>query len=117
MVPHHCFERILLPVGAGEGARIEQHFAKVPREEVPVPDTEMIVLVPAQEKALQVERSQKMIDSGHPLGHAVVVSVIRLKGKSMVLAKNSAQGLFASATEAHVGPNLPQGHIPVANQP
>jgi hypothetical protein len=76
----------------------------------------MVVLVPAKKKALQVERSQKMIDSGHPLGHPVVVSVIRLKGKSVVLAKNSAQESFASAGEAHVGPYLPQGRIAIANQ-
>src|SRR5713226_7363086 len=102
MAPYHCFEVLLLPVGTGEGARIEQHFAKVAGKEVPVPDAEMVVLVPAQKKALQVERSQKMIDSGHPLGHPVVVSVICLKGEIVVLAKNRAKEPFVSTGEAHV---------------
>src|SRR5947207_12556217 len=90
MVLYHRFKVILLPVGAGEGTRIEQHFAKVPGKEVPVPDTKMVVLVPAKKKALQVERGNQVIDLGHPLGHPVVVSVIRLKSKSLVMPKNSA---------------------------
>src|SRR2546425_6606412 len=116
MVLYHRFKVILLPIGAGEGTRIEQYFAKVPGKEVPVPYTKMVVLVPAQEKTLQLERSQKMIDSGHPLGHPVVVGVIRLKGKSLVMPKNSAQESFASAGEAHVGPYLPQARTAIANQ-
>src|SRR6266446_8725868 len=57
-----------------------------------------------------------MIDSGHPLGHPLIISVIRLKGKSLVMPKNSAQESFASAGEAHVGPYLPQARTAIANQ-
>jgi hypothetical protein len=76
----------------------------------------MVVLVPAQKKTLQVERSKNMINSSHPLGHPVIVCVICFKGKIIVIAKNGARELFASAREAHVSPNLSQIHIPVANQ-
>jgi hypothetical protein len=116
MVLDHAFETILLPVRAGESERIKQHFANVAGQEVPVPDAEMVVLVPAKEQALQVKWSQEMIDLRYPLRHAVIVSIFRLKGKIMVLAENGAGKIFASAGEAHVGPNLPQGFRPIANQ-
>jgi hypothetical protein len=50
MVLDHAFETILLPVRAGESARIKQHFANVTGKEVFVPDAEMVVLVSAQKK-------------------------------------------------------------------
>ena len=84
VVSHHHFQIVFLPIGAGKGARVKQHFANIVGQGIPVPHSEMVIPVPAQKKALQVERSRKMIDSSHPLGHPMVVGVVRLESKIVV---------------------------------
>ena len=97
MAPHHCFECILFPVGSGERARVEQYFLHVSGKNIAIPNAEMVVLMPAKEKAFQVKRSQEMIDLRYPLRHPVIVSVFRLKGKIVVMVKNGARKSFTSA--------------------
>src|SRR5437879_13069491 len=55
---HHCFEHILLPVGAGESARIEQDFANVIGNSVQVHDAEMVIFVTAEAKTLQMKEGK-----------------------------------------------------------
>src|SRR5208283_2745040 len=114
---HHRFQRLGIKISPGEGSRVQKHFLHVFGKRIAVPDAEMVVLVPAEEKALEMERRQKMIDLGGPLGHPVVVGVFSFKRESVVTAKNGAGKLLAAASESHVCPYLPQCQIAVTDQP
>ena len=78
MALDHPFERRWLDVWPGKASPIEQHLPNVVRQNVPVPDTEMVEFVPTEEQAFQGQR-RKMIEPGHPLGHTVVGRVFRLE--------------------------------------
>jgi len=39
----------------------------------------MVKLVPAEEEPFETERREQMIDPSHPLGHAVVVGILRFE--------------------------------------
>jgi hypothetical protein len=114
---YHGFKRISFEVRPGKSARVKEHFLNVFGEPVPVPDPKMVILVPAEEKALEMERRHKMIDLGRPLRHPVVIGVFGLKREIVVTAKHGAGKLFAAACESHVCPYVPQGQIPVTDQP
>jgi hypothetical protein len=77
----HSFDPDPVEVWPGECPRVEQHFPNIVGEGIPIPDSEMIELVPTKEKALQMDPREKMIDPGHPLGHPVVARVFCLEGK------------------------------------
>ena len=117
MASHYGFDALSVQIRPGKRPRVEQHFPNVFGEGIPVPDPKMVVLVPAEEEALEVQRREEMIDPGHPLGHAVVVGVFRL----MVNSRNFANGCPARRpsvpAEAEVGPDLPKSRTAVANQP
>ena len=55
MTSHHAFKRFPLQVRPGEGPRIQQDFAKVLGEAVPIPNPEMVELVSAKEQPLEAE--------------------------------------------------------------
>src|SRR5208283_3603702 len=117
VAPHYSFYAASLEVRPREAPRVKQHFPNVLREPVPVPDSEMVVLVPAEEQALEMKRRQKMIDLGCPLGHPVVVGILGLKRKRVITTKNSAGKSLVAARKPHVCPYLPQGQIAVTDQP
>jgi hypothetical protein len=73
--------------------------------------------MPAEEKPLKVERREEMIDSGQPLGHAVVVSIFRLHSEKVKPAEGNSQGIPRVPAEAEISPGPPQCGITVTNQP
>src|SRR5213593_9244 len=91
MAPYHGFERIPLEVRPGKRPRVEQHLLNIPGEGIPVPDAEMVKLVPAKKEPFDVERREQMIDPSHPLGHTVVVRILRFE-REFVEAPRSRGG-------------------------
>ena len=89
MTPYHGLELVRGEVRAGKRPRLEQHFPNVVGQGVPVPNAEMGNLVPAQEDAFEAKWCQEMIDSGHPLGHPVVVGVFGFKRELKETARYS----------------------------
>ena len=51
VAPHNGFERSPFDVRPGECQRVEQHLLDILEESIPVPDSEMVILVPAKEEA------------------------------------------------------------------
>ena len=60
---------------------IQQHFPDILREAIPVPNSEMKDLVPAEKQTFQVESRQGMVDPGYPLWHPHVIGVFRFEQK------------------------------------
>src|SRR2546428_11631311 len=74
---NHSLEPARFEIRPGKSAWVQKHFTNVPGEGVPVPDPEMVELVPPEEQALEAEAGEQMIDPGYPLGHTGVVGVFR----------------------------------------
>jgi hypothetical protein len=55
MFRHDLPDHILVDVPPVKGSRVEKHFLHVLREVVAIPEAEVGVLVPAQEKAFRTE--------------------------------------------------------------
>ena len=79
VAPNDALDSIPFEVWTGKCPRIEQHFLNVLREGIPVPDAEMVELVPTKEKSLKMQWREEVIDPSHPLWHPVVVGVFRLE--------------------------------------
>src|SRR5580704_2575190 len=112
---HHGLDRGALQVRPGKRSRVEQHFLHVLGESVAVPNTKMIILVPAQEETLHVEGRKTMIELGHRRAHAVVEFVFRLERNLEIRAGKSADHPI-SATNAAVAPNARESGISVGDQ-
>src|SRR5438132_12838526 len=76
---YHGLEPGPFEIRPGKSARVQEHFPNVPGEDIPVPDPEMVELVPPEEETFEVEEREEMIDPCQPLGHPGVVSVFRLE--------------------------------------
>jgi len=76
---HDALDSIPFEVWTGKCSWIEQHFLKVFGEDIPVPDPEMVELMPTKEKSLKMQWREEVIDPSHPLWHPVVVGVFRLE--------------------------------------
>src|ERR1700730_14158817 len=76
---HHCLYHFLLHVRPRQRCLVEQHLPDVPRQCVAVPRAIMGELVPAEKEPLEAESREKVIDSCHPLGHAVVICIFCLE--------------------------------------
>ena len=50
--PHHGLEPVRFKVRPGKRSWVQEHFLNVPGEGVPVPESEMVELVPPEEKAV-----------------------------------------------------------------
>src|SRR3979409_2811063 len=74
VAPHHAFDAVPFKVRPGKRPWVEEHFPNIAGERVPIPDAEMIELVPAEEKAFEMGRRYKMVGLGQPLGHALAVT-------------------------------------------
>ena len=77
MSSHHRFKPVRFEVRPGERPRVEQHLLNILGEGIPVPDAEMVELVPAKEEPFEAEEREEMIDPGYPLGHTVIIGVFR----------------------------------------
>src|ERR1700687_9118 len=85
---HNCLYHSLVEVRPGQRCMVEQHLPNVPRQCIAVPHTVMGEFVPAEKEPLEVEGREKMIDPSHPLGHTVVVGVLRLECELQVTPGN-----------------------------
>src|SRR5438309_2910448 len=65
----------------------------------------------SKEKAFEVKRRKEMINSSHPLRHAVVVSIFRLERKFLETSKHRP------TADTAIGPHPPQNRIAVLDQP
>ena len=81
MSRHDGFKTAPFEIRPRKSARIQKHFPNISGESVPIPDPEMVELLPSEEQAFETERREEMIDPGHPLGHPGVVGVFRLDKK------------------------------------
>ncbi len=86
------------------------------REGIPVPDAEMVELVPTKEKSLEMQRREEMIDLSHPLWHSVVVGVFGLEEKFKEPSVNARKQALRSSIEAAIGPNHAKRRVPVGDQ-
>lgn len=55
VTPHHRLHSAAVQVGSRKRAGVEKDIPNVRRQRVPIPDSEMIELVSAEEQAFQVE--------------------------------------------------------------
>ena len=62
-----------------QSASVQKHLTNIWSEGVPVPDPEVVELMPSEEQALEAEDGEEMIGSGYPLGHPGVIGVFRLE--------------------------------------
>src|SRR5271157_7681 len=113
---HYGFQPLAVQVWPGKSARVKEHFLNVSGEPVPVPNPEMVILVTAEEKTLQMKRGERMVNLCHPLWHAVVISIFRLESEGVVAAKNGARERLAFPSNPDVCPYPPQGGIAVGDQ-
>src|SRR6267378_3933549 len=116
MALNHSLECFPFDVGPGKRPRVEQHFPNILGECIPVPDPKVVVLVPAKEEPFQVQCGEEMIDSGYPLGHAVVVRVFRFERELKEPAGHRA-GWISWGSQAAVCPELTKSGASVRNQP
>src|SRR5690349_16564267 len=58
---------------------IQEHIPNISGEGVPIPNSEVVELVPAEKQPLQVQPRKQMINLGDALRHSVVIRVFRLK--------------------------------------
>src|SRR5438876_7599409 len=76
---NHGLKSARFEIRPGKSASVQKHLTNIRREDVPVPDPEMVELVPSEEKAFEAEEREEMIGSGYPLGHPGVIGVFRLE--------------------------------------
>ena len=77
VAPDQGLEPATFQIRSRAAPRVEQHVAHVSGQDVAVPDAEVQRLVSAEEDAFGAQRRQHTIDPGQPLGHRVVVGVLR----------------------------------------
>lgn len=103
---HDAFETAPLKIRPGERAGVQQHFLYILGKSIAVPDPEMVELVAAEEEPFRMERRKQVIDSRHPLGHAMVIGILRLERELEQAAGDfspQASGIPAVPT---IGPDL-----------
>src|SRR5437879_2531943 len=101
---YDSFESACLEIRPGKTARIEQHVPDVAGERVPVPDAEMVELVPPEEQSFETEGREEMIDPGHPLGHPGVVGILGLEEELEHAAVSSRREMSAASVPTAAGP-------------
>src|SRR5512146_3506456 len=77
----------------------------------------MVILVTAEEKTLKMKGEECVIHLGHPLGHAVVICILRFKSERVKAAHNGAKKRLVLPSNSHVCPYFPQGGISIGDQP
>src|SRR5580698_3242726 len=106
---HHVFYTFPLKIRPGEGSRVEQHLPNVFGKRVPVPDPEMVELVPAKKQAFEMEWRHDMVRAGDPLRHSIVVGIFSLEREVEQQLRNGA------SAEAAVRAESPQRGISIRN--
>src|SRR6266849_7192174 len=106
MATHDGFETLPFQVRTRQGPRVQQHLPHILGERIPIPKPEVIELVAAEEEPFGVERREQMIDSRHPLGHTMVVRILRLEGELQQAAGYFCRQASVVSCETAIGPNL-----------
>src|SRR5689334_6103347 len=73
--------------------------------------------MPSEEKPFEVQGRQQMIDTGHPLGHSVVVGVLGFEGEFVQLMAELREQARAVEAYASIGGNTGKLRLTFGNQP
>jgi hypothetical protein len=73
-------------------------------------------LMAAQEKALQVQPREQMIDVGHRLGHSVVIGILGLECEFLKTVRQDGGKAVSIAADASIRPDSPQSGVSVPDQ-
>src|SRR4029077_5754798 len=110
------FQRIGTKVRSTARFRVQKHLPQPPREFIPVPDTEVMELVPAEKQSFEVKWRKGVVKSGYPLRHAIVIGVLCFEHELLIPMQHPINTRNRLKGEATIRSNLSQSCVAISNE-
>src|SRR3989442_13594140 len=98
------------------GHRIEKDLLQVLGQFIPVPDAEVIKLMPTEKQALEVQRGENVVQPCQPVGHAMIICVLRFESERMVQVASLLRNGGGSPDNAEISRHPAKRRIAIGDE-